>query len=96
MALLALLPLALLAAAASFVAPQGSQRSFLQVIVPQRNPGHITENKERMAFDMNIEGESFSIYLKQQAFISNYFRVYTYNKDDTPVSFVPSNQVRFL
>ncbi|KAM6431851.1 disintegrin and metalloproteinase domain-containing protein 2-like isoform 5-T5 [Liasis olivaceus] len=84
------LPLALLAA--SFLAAQGSQRSFLQVIVPQRNPSHATGNKERMSFDMNIEGKSYSIYLKQQAFLSNYFRVYTYNRDGTPVSFAPSLQ----
>ncbi|KAM3830448.1 disintegrin and metalloproteinase domain-containing protein 2-like [Vipera latastei] len=37
------LPLALLAV--SFVVPQGSQRSYLQVIVPQRNPAHATGNK---------------------------------------------------
>ncbi|KAL7981355.1 hypothetical protein Chor_002251 [Crotalus horridus] len=35
------------------------------------------------------------IISSQRAFISNYFRVYTYNKDDTPVSFVPSNQINF-
>ncbi|XP_060124459.1 disintegrin and metalloproteinase domain-containing protein 2 isoform X6 [Zootoca vivipara] len=75
-----------------YMLKNGSQRTFLQVTVPQRIPSYVTGNTERMTFDIDINGKPYIIHLKQQSFLTNDFRVYTYSHGGSAVSFVPPIQ----
>ncbi|XP_061448339.1 disintegrin and metalloproteinase domain-containing protein 2-like isoform X3 [Rhineura floridana] len=89
---MALLRLVLTLLPVCLVSALGSRRTFLQVTVPQRIPPHSSGNTERMTFDIDINGNPYTIHLKQQSFLSNDFRVYTYTHGGSVVSFVPSIQ----
>nr|XP_028564604.1 disintegrin and metalloproteinase domain-containing protein 2-like [Podarcis muralis] len=89
---MALLGLLLALLSVCLVSALGSQRTFLQVTVPQRIPSYVTGNTERMTFDIDINGKPYIIHLKQQSFLTNDFRVYTYSHGGSAVSFVPPIQ----
>ncbi|XP_060106579.1 disintegrin and metalloproteinase domain-containing protein 2-like [Heteronotia binoei] len=75
---------------AEFLSCLGFQRTFLEVIIPQRIPLHATGNLERMTFLINIDGKSYIVHLKQQSFLSNDFRIYTDDNTRTPKYALPS------
>ncbi|XP_033027938.1 disintegrin and metalloproteinase domain-containing protein 18-like isoform X5 [Lacerta agilis] len=93
---MALLGLLLALRGVCLVSALGSQRTFLQVTVPQRIPSYITGNTERMTFDIDINGKPYIIHLKQQSFLTNDFRVYTYSHGGSAVSFVPPIQYDYM
>ncbi|XP_065254695.1 disintegrin and metalloproteinase domain-containing protein 18-like [Emys orbicularis] len=70
------LRLALLAALLSGL---GSQL-FLHITDPQRISSNITGDLDQVSYVITIEGTPYTLHLKQQLFLSDDFRVYTYTK----------------
>uniref|UniRef100_A0ABM5EPT6 Disintegrin and metalloproteinase domain-containing protein 2-like n=1 Tax=Pogona vitticeps TaxID=103695 RepID=A0ABM5EPT6_9SAUR len=75
---------------AGLVSALGSQRTFLEVTVPERIPSYATGHKERISFDIHMGGKLYTIHLRQQAFLTNDFRVYTYSRAGSVMSLAPS------
>nr|XP_042702676.1 disintegrin and metalloproteinase domain-containing protein 18 [Chrysemys picta bellii] len=70
------LRLALLAALLSGL---GSQL-LLHITAPQRISSNITGDLDQVSYVITIEGTPYTLHLKQQLFLSDDFRVYTYTK----------------
>ncbi|XP_075767037.1 disintegrin and metalloproteinase domain-containing protein 32 isoform X1 [Pelodiscus sinensis] len=67
----------------------GSQRSFLQIMVPWSMPSNQNGNLEQVSYIITIEERSYTLHLKQQVFLPSTFRVYTYSRDGAVQSDFP-------
>ncbi|XP_062995542.1 disintegrin and metalloproteinase domain-containing protein 2-like [Elgaria multicarinata webbii] len=86
------LALALALLTACLLSALGSQRTFLQVVIPQRIPVYASGNTERMSYDMNLKEKLYTIHLRQQSILTNDFRIYTYTQSGNMMSIIPSVQ----
>ncbi|XP_039379546.1 disintegrin and metalloproteinase domain-containing protein 32 isoform X2 [Mauremys reevesii] len=68
-----------LAGLAALLSGLGSQL-FLHITNPQRISSNITGDLDQVSYVITIEGTPYTLHLKQQLFLSDDFRVYTYTK----------------
>ncbi|XP_053125001.1 disintegrin and metalloproteinase domain-containing protein 18-like isoform X2 [Hemicordylus capensis] len=72
------------------VSALGFQRSFMEIVVPQRVPSDAVGNMDKMIFIIKLEGMLYRINLRRQSFLTNNFRIYTYSPGGSLMSVAPS------
>ncbi|XP_062452663.1 disintegrin and metalloproteinase domain-containing protein 18-like [Rhea pennata] len=77
-----------LALLAALLAAPRSQ-VFLHITIPQRLLSNKTGETDTVSYVITIEGRPYTVHLKRQLFLSDDFRIYTYNEKGTLHSDMP-------